>query len=175
VRPGADARVVARLRRTELEQFPDGSVAAPAIRALAATTIGTARTRSATRTYTTHERIRLWPTAEPGVFAGTYSPLRPGSYYAHAITEGAQDAAAIVEVDLAGGGGDDEEAALVASATGGAIATATDLTPVVTHLRSLRRARIERTLHPMRSGWWMLPFAAALCGEWGLRRRRGQR
>lgn len=27
--------------------------------------------------------------------------------------------------------------------------------------------------HPMRSPWWMLPFALALAGEWWLRRRRG--
>ena len=29
--------------------------------------------------------------------------------------------------------------------------------------------------HPMRSAWWMLPFAACLSAEWWLRRRRGLR
>lgn len=29
--------------------------------------------------------------------------------------------------------------------------------------------------HPMRSPWWMLPFALALGGDWWLRRRAGQR
>jgi hypothetical protein len=28
---------------------------------------------------------------------------------------------------------------------------------------------------PMRSVWWMLPFAACLSAEWWLRRRRGLR
>jgi MoxR-like ATPase len=29
--------------------------------------------------------------------------------------------------------------------------------------------------HPMRSAWWLVPFAACLSGEWWLRRRHGQR
>jgi hypothetical protein len=29
------------------------------------------------------------------------------------------------------------------------------------------------TWHPMRSAWWIIPFALALSGEWWLRRRRG--
>ena len=33
--------------------------------------------------------------------------------------------------------------------------------------------RIER--RPMRSAWWLAPFAACLGGEWYLRRRRGLR
>jgi hypothetical protein len=35
------------------------------------------------------------------------------------------------------------------------------------------RATVVR--RPMRSAWWMLPFAACLSGEWWLRRRRGLR
>ena len=29
--------------------------------------------------------------------------------------------------------------------------------------------------HPMRSPWWMVPFAGCLCAEWWMRRRRGLR
>jgi hypothetical protein len=32
--------------------------------------------------------------------------------------------------------------------------------------------RLE-TWNPMRSAWWIVPFALALSGEWWLRRRRG--
>ncbi len=31
------------------------------------------------------------------------------------------------------------------------------------------------TLYPMRSAWWILPFTIVLCGEWALRRRRGDK
>jgi hypothetical protein len=31
------------------------------------------------------------------------------------------------------------------------------------------------TRRPMRSAWWMIPFAACLSAEWYLRRRRGAR
>ena len=33
----------------------------------------------------------------------------------------------------------------------------------------------RRPWHPMRSAWWIVPFALAAGGEWWLRRRRGQR
>jgi hypothetical protein len=35
--------------------------------------------------------------------------------------------------------------------------------------------RLPRSLHPMRSTWWIVPFAACLSGEWWLRRRQGKR
>jgi hypothetical protein len=33
----------------------------------------------------------------------------------------------------------------------------------------------QRRFHPMRSAWWIVPFAIALSGEWWLRRRGGRR
>jgi hypothetical protein len=45
--------------------------------------------------------------------------------------------------------------------------------------RFVRRAvvgpRARQIRHPMRSAWWMLPFALGLSAEWWLRRRRGLR
>ena len=38
---------------------------------------------------------------------------------------------------------------------------------------ALEAARVEG--RPMRSAWWILPFAACLSAEWWLRRRRGLR
>jgi hypothetical protein len=66
-----------------------------------------------------------------------------------------------------------EEAATIAAATGGVAADDPDR--IVSHLRALPRRRMLTTLHPMRSGWWALPFALALCAEWALRRRSGRR
>ncbi len=40
--------------------------------------------------------------------------------------------------------------------------------------RSLRPAPRRERWHPMRSLWWLLPFALALSGEWWMRRRRGE-
>jgi hypothetical protein len=41
--------------------------------------------------------------------------------------------------------------------------------------RVLAPASERRPWHPMRSAWWIVPFAFAAGGEWWLRRRRGQR
>jgi hypothetical protein len=41
--------------------------------------------------------------------------------------------------------------------------------------RALSPASERREIHPMASAWWIVPVAAALGGEWWLRRRRGQR
>ena len=40
---------------------------------------------------------------------------------------------------------------------------------------TVARPRATLVRHPMRSGWWLVPFAACLCIEWWLRRRRGLR
>ena len=36
-------------------------------------------------------------------------------------------------------------------------------------------ADVAGVTRPMRSTWWLLPFCASLCVEWGVRRRRGRR
>ena len=34
---------------------------------------------------------------------------------------------------------------------------------------------MNNRVHPMRSGWWILPFAGLLAAEWTIRRRKGLR
>jgi len=41
--------------------------------------------------------------------------------------------------------------------------------------RTVASPRFSIARHPMRSAWWMLPFAACLSAEWWMRRRRGLR
>ena len=41
--------------------------------------------------------------------------------------------------------------------------------------KSVAALRIQQIRHPMRSVWWMLPFATCLSADWWLRRRRGLR
>jgi hypothetical protein len=51
-----------------------------------------------------------------------------------------------------------------------------EVSRVVEHLRAARPSdRVPEVRHPMRSGWWMLPFAVLLAAEWWLRRRVGLR
>ena len=70
---------------------------------------------------------------------------------------------------------DDEALKMIAETSGGVVVDATDTAPLRRHLSGLNRHDERRTFHPMRSGWWSLPFASVLCAEWALRRRRGAR
>ncbi len=58
---------------------------------------------------------------------------------------------------------------------GGVVAASSDLSPLVRHLSEIPRPSRRVAAHPMRSAWWMVVFAAALCAEWTLRRRSGLR
>jgi hypothetical protein len=64
---------------------------------------------------------------------------------------------------------------LVAAATGGVLTDGSHLEPLERHLRTLEHRNVPADRHPTRSAWWGLAFAAALCGEWALRRRGGAR
>jgi hypothetical protein len=69
-----------------------------------------------------------------------------------------------------------EEVADVVARTGGVMVTDGEASRVVEALRAGRGAdRTPELRHPMRSLWWMLPFALCLAGEWWLRRRGGLR
>ena len=71
------------------------------------------------------------------------------------------------------------EASLVASwagAHGGSVFPSTDLAQLPDALAAAISPPVERrTIHPMRSGWWMLPFGLLLGLEWWARRRRGEK
>jgi hypothetical protein len=121
--------------------------------------------------------VRLWPAAEVGIFEGEAVAPAVGSYDARVMTSGS---AADTPVVVASGvrhppAYDEAYLRLIAETTGGVVVDAADLTPLQGHLRSLRRRDQPRAFGPMRSGWWSLPFAAALSAEWAWRRRRGER
>ncbi len=72
--------------------------------------------------------------------------------------------------------GDDAPALVgaLASSRGGQVIAPSRLPELNTLLAAAVRPAPERIVwHPMRSPWWMLPFALALAGEWWFRRRRG--
>jgi hypothetical protein len=61
-----------------------------------------------------------------------------------------------------------------ARAHGGRAFGATEVDALLSTLASAVPSPVRlENWHPMRSAWWILPFALALSGEWWLRRRRG--
>ena len=162
------ARIVARVRQTQLERQPGGAITVPEIRAAVTTR------HTGTQTM---DVVRVWPSVVPGVFEGRFTPGEAGTYDVHVAAGGAQNAARLLVPAIAPRirRTDDEEAADIAMATGGVVTTADNLSPLVEHLESLRGTDVETTLYPMRSGWLIVPFALVLCVEWALRRRRGER
>jgi hypothetical protein len=121
--------------------------------------------------------VRLWPTTEAGVFEGRSTAPAPGRY-AVQVTAGSRSGRAPVIAVAATRRAFEEDAEalkLVAQSTGGVAVAADSLGPLEQHLRALAGASEPRQVHPMRSRWWVLTFAACLCAEWALRRRRGLR
>lgn len=121
--------------------------------------------------------VRLWPTAEPGVFEGTATAPAAGSHEVR-VTAGRHVGRAPMDVTLEPRRvfiEDAEAMALVPTWTGGVAARADDLRPLEDHLRALAGAPEPVTVRPLRSAWWIALFAACLSAEWAMRRRRGSR
>ncbi len=161
--PGDPVTVTARYRATELVQAADG-VRVPAVRAEIVSSDGRATP------------FRLWPSSVPGEYNASVAAPRPGQFDLR-VSGGrglAADAPLLVVADararrLA------PAPEWLARATGGAVGHASDTTAVEADLRARPRPREPVDLYPMRSGWWIVPFAGALCAEWALRRRKGLR
>jgi hypothetical protein len=120
--------------------------------------------------------VRLWPTAEAGAFEGRIPAPAPGRYDVRASLSGKAAAdAALVVADGIGRPGGDAGAMLqwVAASTGGVTIVPSELDRLASHLETLQRAETTVGIHPLRSPWWMAPFAFALSAAWALGRRRG--
>lgn len=122
--------------------------------------------------------VRLWPAAEPGVYEGAVAAPAAGRYDVQVRSSGgaAADALLLARDGLQHPGARDEDRLrLVASTTGGVATTANDFAALESRLRELPRRTVGVPAHPLRSPWWIVPFAVALCAEWTIRRRRGLR
>ena len=120
--------------------------------------------------------IHLWPRSAGRLAGRIHAPTAPGSYSValsaggrHAIVPFvvAEDARPVVV-------GAEMRLADWVRATGGSIVPEAQVARLGALLAS--KVHSEPTLvtwHPMRSAWWILPFALALSGEWWLRRKRG--
>jgi hypothetical protein len=166
VRSGHSTRLVARVRPTELTAAAgdegDGSFAIEAH-------VTDPRGRD--------DIVRLHPTMESGTLEGSIATSLPGVYGVTVLlANGARSQTTFVADDDASVlSGSAEDLERVPELTGGVVAASSDLSPLVRHLSEIPRPSRRVTMHPMRSAWWMIAFAAALCAEWTLRRRSGLR
>jgi hypothetical protein len=120
--------------------------------------------------------VSLWPGGEPDVFRGRVrAPGTPGLVKVTVGQDRSRAEATLAIDHAAAQPWTDVDAALSAFATahGGHMAPARDLDPLVAVLRQAAVSRsTTRSIRPMRSPWWIAPFAALLGAEWTMRRRR---
>ena len=164
-RPGEGVTIRAHIRRTDLDEGA-GRIRIPETRARLVGADGR------------EETIRLWPTAELGVLEGHFDAPTAGMYDLQVSTASGASVDEVVRVEAEaryphGAVESGESLRLVAASTGGIAVDAADLAPLERYLRGLSRGEVERTIHPARSSALVIIFAALLCAEWGIRRRRG--
>ena len=162
-RPGDRVTVTARLRDTEL----------PSVERIELTNI---RAMAVSPSAKAEETIRLWPTAEPGVFAGEWRAREWGPTNV-TVTVGdlRGDASVTVAADVAAPRLTTEDLDLAARATGGRVIPMSQEEELVDAMKAAYPAsRVTERRRVMRSPWWSVPFAALLCVEWALRRKRGR-
>ena len=123
--------------------------------------------------------IALWPDHEPGRFRGDARvPTTPGQYRVVVTAGGARAETPVGVLDDAAAPTPDESALLTAwtKTRRGTAISAAQLAALPAALeRSLAPAPRLETWYPMRSVWWLAPFALALGAEWWSRRRHGLR
>ncbi len=136
--------------------------------------------RTVSATLDTGEVVRLWPAAAPGAFTGSFAaPPGRRAHDIEVIADGATrtigHCAFVVDSGLRTVS-PAAPLALAATSHGGIDVDPTDLPALERHLRdTIVPARAPVRRRPMRSLWWLIPFAGCLSGEWWLRRRRGLR
>jgi len=161
-RPGESVRVVARVHRSA---FAAG---------------GTAPLQVSAR-FDSGEPVRLWPEAEADVFSGSFAAGLPGvqrmTVSAGADgTEGTTGSAVMAIDPTARRAERLVPLSLLATSRGGIDVSPDRLADLEGYMRrEVSAPPVRTTAHPMRSGWWIVPFAACLSAEWWLRRRRGLR
>lgn len=162
--PGAESEVVVSSRRAALAELRSGATARSA--ASVAVELPSGR-----------QDVRVWPTGSQGVFRGNiHAPSVPGVYRVVATADGASASAPLVVADRVMLANPSEPGLLaaLAGAFGGTVLPASRLSELPALMQKVLVPVPRRVVwHPMRSLWWLLPFALLLSAEWWLRRRRG--
>ena len=121
--------------------------------------------------------VRLWPSGPAGQLEGIVrAPAAAGMYRLVVSADGNRGEAAVVVAPNVGHPAADAPDLLGAwvGARGGRVLAESRLDELSAALsRAIQPQPRLEIWNPMRSGWWLIPFALALSGEWWLRRRRG--
>jgi hypothetical protein len=122
-------------------------------------------------------RIPVWPTANTGEFHTTVRAPNDTGAYRIVVTSGGLSADAPLVVANGASRPMPNDIDLLESlvaARGGKVISAAALDGLAPAIAAIvRPASRAETWHPMRSIWWIVPFALALGAEWLLRRRAG--
>ena len=122
--------------------------------------------------------IRVWPAGAQGEFAGELPLSSNGACSIEAVIDDRQVAGAIAVADAPAFGVEHTLTKLErrVTASGGIIGRAGEEATVARALATAPMSSpVTTAVHPMRSAWWLLPFAGCVSVEWWLRRRSGVR
>jgi len=128
----------------------------------------------------TVQPVRLWASGGGGHAAEFRAPAVPGRYRLVVTGAGADARAEFMVVEPGQHAeplpASNDQLAALASSRGGAVIPMAELDTLPARLSAAAPATLHDTpTNPMRSPWWMLPFAGLLATEWWSRRRRGAR
>lgn len=159
-RPGDSIEVTVQLRPGDVKAS-GGAVATEAVEASLITGDGR------------QEMIRLWPGARAGLFEGRIHAPAAGGHTVRAAAGGSSVEAPLLTADDVVQPARARAAAWrhAAAAPGGAVVASPE--DARRALAARPAGEIDETVRPMRSPWWIVPFAGLLCAEWTLRRRSG--
>jgi hypothetical protein len=123
--------------------------------------------------------LRLWADGSVGRFRAVLrAPQQPGAYRLVVSSIGARAATPFVVAPTVRRATNDRVGLIQAwtASRGGSVVAAAQLDDLQDAIARTIEVRTRRqTWYPMRSAWWIIPFALLLSAEWWLRRRRGQR
>jgi len=164
--PGEDVDVRATVRDVALQE---PNVA----RTARATVVGTLTSSERNESTTFH----LWPSDAAGEVRGLVrAPEKPGVYQLTVSADGMSTTAPLVVIANASHPTPDDRDLVAAwtASRGGRAIPASKLAELPAELqRAIHPAPRRETWYPMRSAWWIVPFALLLGTEWWVRRRNG--
>jgi hypothetical protein len=122
--------------------------------------------------------IPIWPGPAVGTIVADFrAPAEPGTHRVRVEVDGESASVPLVVVEgptPVQPGSDRPILEAWITSRGGALVPADELERLVPAIEAAVGAeRRPEPWYPMRSAWWLLPFALALAGEWWWRRRRG--